>query len=98
MLYTYNQSILISIPTFFTGALNDYKELPGLAHFLEHMLFMGSKKYPQENDYQKFVSDHAGYTNAFTAEHMTNFYFEISPDFLAPALDRSVIFFGNYTF
>jgi len=23
----------------------------GLAHFLEHMLFMGSEKYPEENHY-----------------------------------------------
>ena len=29
--------------------------IPGLAHFLEHMLFMGTKKYPQENYYQDFL-------------------------------------------
>lgn len=70
------------------GALNDGAELPGLAHFLEHMLFLGSKKYPEENDYQKYVSEHAGHTNAYTAEHQTNFFFDIGPDHLAGALDR----------
>lgn len=73
---------------FFSGALNDFKELPGLAHFLEHMLFMGSKKYPDENDYHKFVSEHAGHTNAYTAEHQTNFYFDIGPEHLTEGLDR----------
>ncbi len=36
-----------------TGSIYDPKEYMGLAHFLEHMLFMGSKKYPEEN-YFKF--------------------------------------------
>ncbi|XP_065207037.1 insulin-degrading enzyme [Planococcus citri] len=75
------------------GALNDGAELPGLAHFLEHMLFLGSKKYPEENDYQKYVSEHAGHTNAYTAEHQTNFFFDIGPDFLPGALDRFAQFF-----
>lgn len=70
------------------GALNDYKDLPGIAHFLEHMLFMGSKKYPEENDYDEFLSEHAGDSNAFTDEETTNFHFEVGADFLAPALDR----------
>ena len=29
------------------GSFSDPPEVPGLAHFLEHMVFMGSKKYPQ---------------------------------------------------
>ncbi|KAJ0170064.1 hypothetical protein K1T71_014670 [Dendrolimus kikuchii] len=29
------------------GYLSDPEELPGLAHFCEHMLFLGTKKYPE---------------------------------------------------
>lgn len=33
------------------GCALDPKPLYGTAHFLEHMLFMGTKKYPKENEY-----------------------------------------------
>jgi len=33
------------------GVSLDPKPLYGTAHFLEHMLFMGTKKYPKENEY-----------------------------------------------
>ena len=33
------------------GAFQDPPEVQGIAHYLEHMLFMGTKKYPDENDY-----------------------------------------------
>ena len=32
------------------GSLCDPLEMQGLAHYLEHMLFMGSEKYPDENE------------------------------------------------
>lgn len=34
------------------GSLQDPNEAQGLAHYLEHMLFMGTDKYPNESDYQ----------------------------------------------
>jgi insulysin len=33
------------------GSALDPKPLFGTAHFLEHMLFMGTEKYPSENEY-----------------------------------------------
>ena len=38
----------------------------GLSHYLEHMLFMGSKKYPDENEYDSYLTKHGGASNAFT--------------------------------
>ncbi|KAI9024789.1 Metalloenzyme, LuxS/M16 peptidase-like protein [Hyaloraphidium curvatum] len=75
------------------GHLADPDEWQGLAHFLEHLLFMGTAKYPQENDYSDFLAKHAGYSNAFTGPEDTNYYFEVSSDFLEPALDRFAQFF-----
>ena len=39
------------------GSLKDPEEAQGLAHYLEHMLFMGTEKYPDENEYSNVV-DH----------------------------------------
>lgn len=37
------------------GSFSDPPDLPGLAHFLEHMVFMGSSKYPEENAFDEFL-------------------------------------------
>ncbi len=75
------------------GSMSDPPERQGLAHFLEHMLFLGTEKYPEAGTYQKFVSTHDGFSNAFTAEENTNYHFEISPDHLEEGLDRFAEFF-----
>ncbi|VDO57026.1 unnamed protein product [Haemonchus placei] len=76
------------------GYLMDPWELPGLAHFCEHMLFLGTDKYPLENEFNKFISAHAGITNAYTATDHTNYHFNVRPHMkLAGALDRFVQFF-----
>lgn len=69
------------------------KPKQGLAHFLEHMLFMGSKKYPIENEYDSFLTDHGGSSNAFTEAETTTFYFNVNFEFLDGALDRFAQFF-----
>jgi insulysin len=55
------------------GSLSDPENVDGLAHFLEHLLFMGTEKYPVENDYSQFLSVHGGHSNAFTSgDHTSN--------------------------
>jgi insulysin len=70
------------------GSSSDPEKFPGLAHFLEHMLFLGTAKYPEPDEYQKFISDHGGSHNAYTAPENTNYFFDIQADFLEGALDR----------
>ncbi len=60
----------------------------GLAHFLEHMLFLGTEKYPEPGEYQAFINKNGGSHNAFTAFEHTNYFFDVDSDYLAPALDR----------
>ena len=81
-----------------TGSIHDPHDVQGLAHFLEHMLFLGTEKYPDAGSYQKFVSIHDGFSNAFTAEEKTNYHFEIAPDHLDEALDRFSEFFVSPLF
>lgn len=70
------------------GAFQDPEEAQGVAHFLEHMIFMGSKKYKSPNEYMEFISQNGGSTNAFTAAEQTTYLFSINSKQFAPALDR----------
>lgn len=75
------------------GYFSDPDGLEGLAHFLEHMLFYASEKYPVEDSYSKYITEHGGSTNAFTASEHTNFYFDVNADCFEEALDRFAQFF-----
>ncbi|OXG84088.1 insulysin [Cryptococcus neoformans Gb118] len=80
------------------GHLSDPDDLPGCAHFCEHLLFMGTKTHPSENAYQQYLSSHNGHSNAWTAMTSTNYYFDVSPDALKGALDRFSGFFSEPLF
>jgi len=53
------------------------------------MLFMGSEKYPIENDFKQFINEAGGIYNAYTSKHRTCYYFDVSHDNLKSAIDRS---------
>ncbi len=66
---------------------------PGLAHFLEHMLFLGTEKYPDAAEYERFITEHGGSRNAYTSFENTNYFFDINAPDLPVALDRFAQFF-----
>ncbi|WP_159565803.1 pitrilysin [Budvicia diplopodorum] len=70
------------------GSLEDPDSQLGLAHYLEHMVLMGSKRYPQPDSISEFLKKHGGSHNASTASYRTAFYLEVENDALAPAVDR----------
>ena len=57
------------------GHWSDPAEVPGLAHFLEHMLFMGNWQFPKEAEWEQFLTENGGGSNAFTAAEQTTYYF-----------------------
>lgn len=69
------------------GSWNEPDNLPGLAHFLEHMLFMGSKKYPSVSEFNDFVSQNGGSYNAMTQSQNTNYFYTISNSVLDKSMD-----------
>lgn len=75
------------------GSWEDPKEYPGMAHFLEHMLFMGTKAYPEESEYMRYMSDNGGKVNAYTATDRTVYMFSINNNAFAGGLDRFSHFF-----
>lgn len=80
------------------GSWSDPDEQPGLAHFCEHMLFLGTTKYPEESGYDRFITENAGSMNAYTAHDHTNYMFSIKHDAFEPALDRFSWFFKEPLF
>ncbi|XP_032356366.1 nardilysin isoform X1 [Etheostoma spectabile] len=75
------------------GSFSDPSDLPGLAHFLEHMVFMGSEKYPSENGFDAFLKKHGGSDNASTDCERTIFQFDVQRKSFREALDRWAQFF-----
>ena len=75
------------------GSFQDPDDRLGLAHFLEHMLFMGSEKYPDVDGYHEFIRANGGFANAYTMDYRTNYYFDVTSDSLRPALDQLAQFF-----
>jgi len=75
------------------GSYDEPTERPGLAHFLEHMLFIGTEKYPELDGYQSFLARHGGSSNAYTAGDHTNYFFDVQPSAFDEALDRFAQFF-----
>ena len=61
---------------------------PGLAHFLEHLLFLGTARFPLEDGLMRHVQRQGGQVNASTRERTTDFFFEVPPSALAGSLER----------
>ncbi|SPJ80249.1 related to insulysin precursor (metalloendopeptidase) [Fusarium torulosum] len=88
------------------GNFSDESDIPGMAHAVEHMLFMGTNKFPIENEYGQYLSANSGSYSAETGPTSTNYFFDISakpendqdpsdtnPSPLREALDRFAQFF-----
>lgn len=70
------------------GSLADPDTHLGLAHYLEHMTLMGSKKYPDPDSLAEYLKKHGGSHNASTAPYRTAYYLEVENDALEGAVER----------
>lgn len=78
------------------GSYHDPPYLQGLSHFLEHMLFLGTETFPNENEYDKFLSSHGGDDNAHTDMEHTLYHYCIpqdNPKYVWKALEMFSTFF-----
>jgi insulysin len=75
------------------GSYNNPKNYDGMAHFLEHMLFMGSKKYPDENYFYTILNKYGGNSNAYTSDEHTVYYFNVYNNGLLEIIDIFSRFF-----
>lgn len=76
-----------------TGSWQDPSQYPGMAHFVEHMLFHGSKTYPESDGFAHFLSSHGGSRNGYTSFLETVYYFSLPNSNIDEGLDRFSRFF-----
>ncbi len=79
----------------YRGSYHEPDNRAGLAHFLEHMLFIQTEKYPEIDGFQEFIAANGGSSNAYTASDHTNYFFDVRPEGFSEALDRFAHFFIN---
>ncbi|WP_411359577.1 MULTISPECIES: insulinase family protein [unclassified Pseudidiomarina] len=75
------------------GLLQDPMTQQGMAHYLEHMLFLGTENYPDTKGYSTFMSANGGSQNAYTWLDITNYMFSVNNDAVDEALARFSDFF-----
>ena len=59
------------------GSADESNDCMGLAHFLEHMLFLGTNKYKKESYFNEIINNFGGSCNAYTALFETVYFFNI---------------------
>jgi predicted Zn-dependent peptidase len=62
------------------GSKHESPKINGISHFLEHMLFKGTEKYPNHQDINKTLDSKGIDFNAFTDKNITGYYFKFLPD------------------
>ncbi len=78
------------------GSKYEKKETSGVSHFLEHMLFKGTKKRPNTIKIAEMIERIGGVFNAFTSTEYTGYYVKVASDFLGTAFEWiSDIFFNS---
>ena len=80
------------------GQLYDPWDKQGLAHYLEHMLFLGTKKYPKVSSFKEYLNSNSGASNAYTGSDITNYFLQVSHHAFEGALDRFSGFFREPLF
>ncbi|WP_348663115.1 insulinase family protein [Chlamydia vaughanii] len=76
-----------------TGNSSDPSEFPGLAHLTEHCIFLGNKKYPDNDAFSNFLSNNNGTHNAFTSSYTTSYLFSIKSSAFLEAMDQFIHMF-----
>lgn len=70
------------------GSWDDPLEYPGMAHFVEHLLFLGTESYPDENSFLQYVQDGGGVAGAFTGYDRSWYTLKAQQEFFDESLKR----------
>lgn len=81
-----------------TGSRFEDKHENGLAHFLEHMFFKGTKKRPKTMNITKELDALGSQHNAYTGKDRTGYYTKVPSGKIIDAMDVLDDLFNNATF
>ena len=70
-----------------TGSKHETKDINGISHFLEHMFFKGTKKYPTTLKIAERLDNIGGNYNAFTSKEFTGFWAKVGKEHFDLAID-----------
>src|SRR3989344_1789078 len=69
------------------GSRYETKEINGISHFLEHMVFKGTPTRPNASDISRELDSLGSEYNAFTSDEYTGYYAKVDKKHLDKALD-----------
>ena len=69
-----------------TGSINENDKNNGVAHFLEHLFFKGTTKYPT-GEFDKILETKGAITNAATSKDFTHYYISLPSNHFETAMD-----------
>jgi secreted Zn-dependent insulinase-like peptidase len=75
------------------GHFDDPSDRQGMAHFIEHMLFLGTEAYPDPGYFSQFINQAGGHCNAWTGTEHSSYFFDCDHQQLHAALDIFSQFF-----
>jgi len=70
-----------------TGSNNEIPRINGISHFIEHMVFEGTKKRPDSKTISNEIESLGGELNAYTSNERTCFYVKVPKKHTEKALD-----------
>ena len=65
------------------GSQSDPEDFCGFTHLIEHLLFTGSKNFPEDNYIEKVINKYNGENNGVTKSFTTSYYYKVGKGGLA---------------
>ncbi len=95
MEHTKSVTVLVMVAT---GSRYETKDINGISHFLEHMMFKGTTKRPGSLDISQELDSLGAEYNAFTSKEYTGYYVKCAAEKIDTALDVISDIFQNSKF
>ena len=80
-----------------TGSRNEYPEESGVSHYIEHMMFKGTKTRTAK-DISEMVDNEGGIINAYTSRDITAYYIQMLSNKIGTGIEILSDMFMNSTF